>query len=277
MMMDVMTSASAASALPVGAARARIAMVDGCSSVTLQQARSPSKLLIPCPRGKAVWLCHLTFGGGVVAGDRIDLQLQIEQGSTTLSATQGATKIYRDPDARWSEQHLRAHIAKDALLVHLPHPVTAYAGARYRQQTTFDCAAGGSVLWWDVLTAGRPDQGEHWSADAVHLSTQLQSDKTVIARDALRLHGDLSREQLQHWRCVVTMGLYGPGCKEAAQELLANPPANSKGARWVVSPLADGCLLRGLTTSAEIARDTCRAANAWLVEQLGDDPWRRLM
>ena len=261
-----------------GQARARIGLVDGESSVVLQQGRAPSKLLAPTPRGQAAWICHMTFGGGVVAGDRIALDLELAAHTTALSATQGATKVYRDPEARWSEQKTSAQIADGALLVSLPHPVTAYAEARYRQHTSFHCAPGGSAVWWDVLTAGRPAQGEHWSADTVHLSTDVQVGDTVIARDELKLQGPFSRAQLQAYRCVFSLGLVGPRCAEAVAAISAQEPLASQDCRWVLSPLAGhGCLIRGLAANVEIARDTCRNLIPWLPEVLGDDPWLRFM
>lgn len=266
--------------MAAGAARALVRVVDGQSAVVEQAASAPSKLLFPRPRGPAVWLCHLSFGGGLVAGDRMRLNLQLEAGSTALSSTQGATKIYKDPEQRMAQQELTATIGEGALLVQLPHPVTAYAGARYRQQTRFCCAPGGSVMWWDVLTAGRPDQGEHWSAHRVELGTELSLGDEVIARDVQRLEGDLSRQQLGPWRCVVTMGLFGPRCADAARALLAAPPVNGPQARWSLSPLGsegEGCLLRGLTTKPELARETCRHYGQWLLPILDDDPWQRLL
>ena len=244
----------------------------------LQQGRAPSKLLVPTPRGQAAWICHLTFGGGVVAGDRISLDLDLADGTTALSATQGATKVYRDPEARWSEQRTSARIGDGALLVSLPHPVTAYAEARYRQHNTFHCAPGGSVLWWDVLTAGRPAQGEHWSADTVHLNTDLQCGDQVVARDALKLSGDFSRAQLQAYRCVFSLGLLGPRCADAVQAISQRKPVSSADCRWVVSPIAGGgCLIRGLSANVETARDACQDLVPWLPEVLGDDPWLRFM
>ena len=262
--------------LAPGQARARVAMVDGDSSVVLQQGRAPSKLLVPIPRGKAAWICHLTFGGGVVAGDRISLDLDLAEGSTALSATQGATKVYRDPEQRWSEQNLSARIDDGALLVHLPHPVTAYAEARYRQHSYYHCAPGGSVLWWDVLTAGRPAQGEHWSFESVSLASEVHNQTGAIARDALRLQGVFSRAQLQAYRCIFSLGLYGPRCQGMAREILALQSASSQSHRWVVSPLGDGgCLLRGLSDGVESARDACRGLLPELPDILGDDPWKR--
>ncbi|TVR13012.1 MAG: urease accessory protein UreD [Planctomycetota bacterium] len=261
--------------LAPGEARARIGWVDGASAVLAQQARTPAKLLAPYARGPAVWLCHLTFGGGVVAGDQLDMAVDVEAAASVLLSTQGASKVYKDPQAQGSRQGMTGRIADGALLAHVPHPLTAYAGAHYRQESLYHCQPGGSCCWWECVSAGRPDQGEHWHASHLHLATTLQVGETVLVRDRISLQGDDLRAQLAQWRCMFTLGMYGPRCQEGVQALAQGQAID--GCRISVSPIADGCVVRGLARDVESARAFCCAHSQWLIPQLGDDPWRSLL
>ncbi len=58
-----------------GRAALEVAMVSGESTVTSAFASSPMKLLAPRSRGKSVWACTSSFGGGLVAGDQTRLDI----------------------------------------------------------------------------------------------------------------------------------------------------------------------------------------------------------
>ncbi|TVR42761.1 MAG: urease accessory protein UreD [Planctomycetota bacterium] len=259
-----------------GQARAQVHMVDGLSSLVQQQARAPAKLLAPVARGPAVWLCQLSFGGGVVAGDHLDTALSLGAGASALLSTQGATKIYKDPQGRGARQSTRADLAAGSLLAQIPHPITAYAHADYTQDSYFHCQPGASCCWWECLSAGRPDQGEHWSAQRVRLSTTLSRGDTVLLRDRLCLEGEHTRAQLGPWRCCFSLGFYGPRCQSAIQAL-GNTAPRADGCSFSLSPFPDGALLRGLARDVEAARACCRQHCQWLGAELGDDPWARLL
>ena len=103
-----------------------------------------------------------TFGGGLVAGDQIHLDMQLTPNTTCVLSTQASTKVYRDPAKKGCQQTLKANIADGALLVSVPDPITCFADALYEQQQQFHLAPEGSVVLLDWLTSGRRKRGESW-------------------------------------------------------------------------------------------------------------------
>mmetsp|Transcript_17681 Transcript_17681/g.43720 ORF Transcript_17681/g.43720 Transcript_17681/m.43720 type:complete len:200 (+) Transcript_17681:33-632(+) len=71
----------------------------GKSAATRVFSRYPLRLLVPklvaAPGVDAVWCYSVTFGGGLVAGDRSGMSVTVEEGCTLALATQGTTKVYK--------------------------------------------------------------------------------------------------------------------------------------------------------------------------------------
>jgi len=127
------------------------------------QGHSPLKLLAPETASNAAMIYVSTFGGGLVAGDDIRLDLTAGPRSTTFLGTQSATKVYRSAGGQVCRQSLRATIAEDATLVVWPDPLIPFAGSDYQQEQSFDLHPAGSLILIDCQVAGRLARNERWA------------------------------------------------------------------------------------------------------------------
>ena len=89
------------------AAHLEVRHVSGRSVTTRAHATAPVKLLTPRRRGGAAWVYLSTFGGGLVAADRVQLYADIHEGSTAVLTTQAATKIFHQQDGVGAQQTLQ--------------------------------------------------------------------------------------------------------------------------------------------------------------------------
>ena len=102
-------------------------------------------------------LVHLhNVSGGVLAGDRLALDVEVEAGAAAQITTTGATRLYRHrAGAADSEQRARFSVGDAALLEYLPDAVIPYAGSRHLQRTEIRLGRGcDSVL----VGSSRPRQ-----------------------------------------------------------------------------------------------------------------------
>lgn len=139
---------------------------------------------------KAVAAIYIVgYGGGLVSGDTVQLDMDVGQGCTMLVLTQGSTKVYKMREKTWTEakqaadhskvhspslttsQTIRCIVRPSAVLVMLPDPVTCYARARYSQTQRFDlrCAKTSSLAVLDWFTPGR-----------VHLTPKQQQQQPIV-------------------------------------------------------------------------------------------------
>ncbi|KAK0526173.1 hypothetical protein OC835_005385 [Tilletia horrida] len=159
----------------------------------------------------------VSYGGGLVSGDDVSLDLDIGPRCTLLTLTQGSTKVFkmRAPSASpgtgapvegWTAQTLRYLVRPHATLLVLPDPVTPYSAARYAQTQRFDLrdAARCSCVVLDWFTPGRVhyaassspssslrSAGELWDFAAYSSRNEFRIGGHVVARDVLLLENPL--------------------------------------------------------------------------------------
>src|SRR5713101_5385126 len=105
------------------------------------RADSPLKLLTPRHQSQAAWVIAGSYGGGLVAGDHLHLDIIAGPNSTLFLGTQASTKIYRSRDGQSSGQQLTLHAHEGAVCVVAPDPITPFAGAIYEQRQRAELAA----------------------------------------------------------------------------------------------------------------------------------------
>lgn len=74
-----------------------VSFVHGASAVVGCRSQTPVSILTPRPRGSSVWAYTSTFGGGMVAGDTVRLDIRVDPGANCFLGSQASNKIYRNP------------------------------------------------------------------------------------------------------------------------------------------------------------------------------------
>jgi len=268
---------------PMGCGHLAIESVGGQSAATSVWAASPLKILVPRARGASVWACLSSFGGGLVAGDEV--QITVTQGEQTrcFLTTQASTKIYRNPSGRPCSHRLDARISSGALLVLLPDPVQAFKGASYRQQQTFWLAPQSGLVLVDWLCSGRAARGERWAFHRFESRNEIFLGEKRLLIDFLLLdpaQGALEGSyRMGRFNCLALTVVVGDSLRAAAAELLndlATVPVVQKARLAIsVSPIADGVLLRLVGENPEEVALEIRRRLAFLASFLHEDPWCR--
>ncbi len=235
-------------------------LAGGRSVLGSVRAESPLRFLQPTPSaiGGAASVCLVTFGGGLVAGDQIGVELEVHPGARLLAFTQSSTKVFRGA----SRQTVTASV--DGTLVLLPDPVAAFADAAFRQTTDIHLGPGGAVVALDGFTAGRAAFGERWAMRSLDLRTTIRNDAGVIVSDATRLDqadGSIA-DRLGSYDAVLTLIAVGQGAAAIVRSILRDPFAPPTPDLFIAaSPLpraralsgADGAILRVAASQPAVA------------------------
>ncbi|KAI0507183.1 hypothetical protein KFK09_013304 [Dendrobium nobile] len=154
--------------------------IDGKSTVTRCFSKYPLKLIIPKKAGSsttdAVWVFSLSYGGGIVSGDRVFVGLSVGDGCTVALTTQASTKVYKSVDSKCSEQVLEAKVGRNALLAVIPDPVTCFSAAIYSQKQVFRISSDSNLVIVDWITSGRHESGEKWDFEFYKSSNNILLD-----------------------------------------------------------------------------------------------------
>lgn len=116
------------------------------------------------PEGSAVAHAVLVHPpGGLVGGDRLDIDIAVQPGAHLLVTTPAATRFYRS-NAGEAAQLVRARVAEGARLEWLPQETLAYPGCLGRNEVRLELQAGASLFASEVLGLGLPAAGQPFEA-----------------------------------------------------------------------------------------------------------------
>ncbi|KAG9438972.1 hypothetical protein H6P81_019137 [Aristolochia fimbriata] len=190
--------------------------VRGKSTVTRCFSKYPLKFIVPTKVGPsstdAVWIYSISYGGGIVSGDRVSCGINVGEGGTVVLTTQASTKVYKSVGAKCSEQYLEARIGKNALLVVIPDPVTCFATARYCQKQVFRSFSDSNLVLVDWLTSGRYESGEQWQFDSYRSTNHIfiDGDQPIFLDSTLLEQGSITTSIAEgmHFYHVIAMVVF---------------------------------------------------------------------
>lgn len=131
-------------------------------------------------------LLVITPAGGIVGGDRYDIDVTLGPGAAASVLTTGATKVYRGPD---SCQSAVFRADEGALLEYLPHHAIPFADSSHRQDSTFYLSEGATLLCWEAYSAGRVGRGERFAFSTLASRTRIFRDGVPEIVDGFELSG----------------------------------------------------------------------------------------
>ena len=263
-----------------GTGSVRISRAGSRSLVTHACATSPLRLLTPRNHGYGAWIYTSTYGGGLVDGDSLRLEVDVESNAVALLATQAATKVYRSP--RGTTSQMLCTVREGGLLVVAPDPVVCFARASYRQDQRFDLYASANLVYLDWFSSGRHAAGERWQFDRYESRVEIRRSGCLVMLDAVSLDatdGNLV-QRLGRFEAMLMAVLVGPSVQEYADAIVQNveslPLASRSNLIVGASRTSSGvCVLRIAGTSVEDVWHDVRRHLAFVPRLLGDDPWTR--
>lgn len=210
----------------------------GTSGLETFTYQYPLKLVTPVrpPETRSALVFLLSYGGGLVGGDRVNLSIEVKTGAKLSLATQGHTKIFKSASPEIVTcQTMRVNIAADAAVCLLPDPVQPFEASVYQQIQTFRLARTASLCLLDWVTQGRTARGENWSfvrwvgrnevwaaaSDKGAQDRLLVRDSVILDRN--RVHPQLPtlRDSMHGVGVTGTLVLRGPLMKSVGEFFLA--------------------------------------------------------
>lgn len=123
---------------------------------------------------------------GLLAGDRVDAGVTVEQGARLLITAPSANRIHNTGEGH-AQLTQSFHVDAGAALDVCPEYLIPQAGARYIQQTTLRVARGATLLWTEMIAPGRAARGELFAFADLRLSTDLYHGDEYVVRERYHL------------------------------------------------------------------------------------------
>ena len=141
------------------------------------------------PEGPEVWHQIIVHPpGGIAGGDRLSIDVQVDEGASVLLTSPGAAKWYRS-EQRWAQQDVRIQVADGATLEWLPLESIVFSGAHTRLNTRFDLAAGASLIAAELICLGRPASGERFAQGRLRSGLEVWRSGELVYTERTALDG----------------------------------------------------------------------------------------
>jgi urease accessory protein len=138
------------------------------------------------PEGASCHIYLLHPPGGIVGGDRLDIDVQVAAGAHALLTQPGAAKVYRSAGST-AEQRQHLQVADGGVLEWLPQELILFPGARLRAETRVRLCGAARFIGWELLSLGRPVIGERFAPGRADLRLTLERDGRPLLLDRLRI------------------------------------------------------------------------------------------
>jgi urease accessory protein len=137
-------------------------------------------------------VCHLYIlhpPGGVVGGDRLYINMHVEQQAKTLLTTPGATKYYTSKgEVAYQEQRLT--VKENAALEWFPQENIYFPGAKVHMCTSVDLNVLSKFIGWEMHCFGLPTNQKLFTQGALQLDFLLRRDERPILIERMKVEAD---------------------------------------------------------------------------------------
>lgn len=141
------------------------------------------------------YLYRMNTSPGLLAGDRLDVSLQLTAGAQLYLADQSATKVHTMPDANdHAVVNYRIEVGDRATLEFLPEPLILFADAALQQTTEIMLHPSAGLSLAEIILPGRLARGEIYQFRQYLSRLRVRStDRQVRFTEAMKLLGKDNR------------------------------------------------------------------------------------
>jgi len=161
------------------------------TQILASQNQAPLKIQRPFyPEGSEV--CHsviLHTAGGVVGGDRLSINIELQPITHALITTAAASKIYRS-NGKVAQQNINIKVDSHACMEWLPQPTILFNGAEYRQNLKVELAPEAIWMSWEIIRFGRSARGEKFLSGNWQSYTEVWQESYPLWIDRQLLKGE---------------------------------------------------------------------------------------
>lgn len=139
----------------------------------------------------AVVLSVLNPTGGLVGGDRLEIDIDVGTEAHACVTTPSVTKVYRTAGAA-AEQAVTLRVAGAATLEWVPDHTIPFAGSALRQTIDASIGPGARLILVDAFAAGRVARDETWRFAHLESALSVRDETGWLFHDRFVLGGGAS-------------------------------------------------------------------------------------
>lgn len=205
--------------------------------------------------------------GGLVAGDRNEYDIVVEDEAKVCLIQQAATKIYPSVLDRESTQRINISLGNGASLLWKPESLIPFQGSRFSGETFIRMQSDSTLLWGEILSPGREKHGERFEFDYIKLLFQVWINDQCLVYDALNFTSqELAVPKiglLEDYSYIGSLWLISPLVQELDESALNEKLANFDAGMAGITRITESAIhIRWLTSDMVLLKENM--INIWL-------------
>ncbi|PVH26606.1 urease accessory protein UreD [Sphingobacterium corticibacter] len=163
---------------------------------------------------------------GIMDGDRLTINVNVKREAHMKLYTQSFNKLH--PMKNGAFQDTIINLNENSVLHYIPHPVTPFKDSIFKAENSIHMDASSTLIWGDILGAGRIYMNEAFLFNKVHMRTSLYRNKQLIFTDnqCLKTADQPVRDMLffegyTHQATFIYSSPFATGMKAEMDEILA--------------------------------------------------------
>ncbi|CAL1541603.1 unnamed protein product [Lymnaea stagnalis] len=265
------------------------------SEVVSMKHSYPFRFLVPhnSTPGPCKWIYPLTYGGGLVGGDKISATIKVGEGCAAVVCTQESTKVYHCNLSNETVQEMLYIVEDEGLLCILPDPTVCYRDANFSQKQIVHMKPTSSVVLLDWMLGGRVALDESWVFKRYCNSIEFYLSEELVIRECTELEDTPNKtvvEAMQGFQVYGTCIVLGENLsslvdslsdkygrkKDIGEKTDQDLVVSISQTKYTVEgETTEGCYLRFLATNAKSAARVIHDITDPLLDILGADPFER--
>ena len=141
------------------------------------------------PEGEVCHVYLLHPPGGVVGGDQLTLDIEVNKFGHALVTTPAAGKFYRS-DGRVAKLKQSLSVKAGSTLEWLPQETILFSGCEVNMQTIVQLEGNAQFVGWEILCMGRPACGELFDKGNARQHFEIWRDNKPLMLDRSQLAGN---------------------------------------------------------------------------------------
>ena len=159
-----------------------LAFAKTATRTVLARCRHQGPLMVQRPFYPEGDLCHVYIlhpPGGVVAGDQLAININVEKHAQALLTTPAAGKFYKS-NGKAAKQVLTISVAALASLEWLPQETIFFQGAQVKTDIDIHIVEASRFIAWEIMVLGRPAAGEGFAEGEIIVNWRLYLASSLI-------------------------------------------------------------------------------------------------
>jgi len=163
--------------------KAKIVFHQGSSRLVDCESVSPMRFLHPYFSDQAACLILSSYGGGLVQGDQISIEIECDVSTTLFMGTQANSRVYRNDQGYSTTHSLHVEVAQHAKVISLPEPLVLHGGSQFHQKQKWNLQKDAAILLGEWFQCGRSDSGERFAYDFYDSLIEIRQEGELLLRE----------------------------------------------------------------------------------------------